>query len=213
MNFKTCKLCKKNLSIDSFWKNPSIKDGYFNKCKICAAKIRNINVLKEQKYLNDNLWTCSTCNITLPLTIENFHKRNDSSTGFQHRCKKCVMKDPLRYNRYSDSENLQLYIKDILNGIKSRSRTKNLKFELTVEFLIDMFNNQNGECAISKEKMTYIRSKGRIQTNISVDKINPSLGYTKDNVQLLCVIINIMKSNLSMSELKHFCNLILKHND
>jgi hypothetical protein len=93
MKNKICKLCKKKLSINNFWKNPSVKDGFFNKCKICATKIKDINALKKQNYLENNLWTCSTCNITLFLIKENFYKRINSKTGFQHRCKKCLHKD------------------------------------------------------------------------------------------------------------------------
>lgn len=30
----------------------------------------------------------------------------------------------------------------------------------------------------------------RPNTNVSVDRINPNLGYTKDNIQFICMAVN-----------------------
>lgn len=49
---------------------------------------------------------------------------------------------------------------------------------------------------------------GRTPTNISIDKINRNLGYTKDNVQLVCMACNQMKSDLSDDMLYFFCKQI-----
>jgi hypothetical protein len=209
---KICKLCKEELTIDNFWKNPSVKDGYFNKCKKCATKVKDINATKKQQHLEDNLWTCSTCNITLPLTTDNFHRRNDSATGFQHRCKKCLHKDPARYTRLINKDDLLYYLKDRYFGAKNRSIKKNILFDLTVEFLENLWNNQEGLCAISKIEMTHSILQGKLRTNASIDKINPELGYTQDNVQLVCNTVNMMKSDMSMGELINFCTLIINNN-
>ena len=213
IEFKVCKLCKEELSINNFWKNPSNKDGYFGKCKVCATKTKDINALKKQKYLEDNLWTCSTCNITFPLTKENFHKRNDSDTGFQHRCKKCLEKDPTRVNRLIKKDDLDLFIKDRFHGARSRSIKKGIEFELTLEYLKDLWNIQNGLCAITKIKMTHTILEGKLKTNLSIDKVDPALGYTKDNIQLVCNIVNVMKSNMSIENLMYFCKLIIQENE
>ena len=213
IDYKICKLCKEKLSINNFWKNPSIKDGFFNKCKICANKVKDINALKKQKYLQNNLWTCLTCDITLPLTKDNFYKRNDSKTGFQNRCKKCLQKDPTRVNRLIKKDDLDLFIKDRFYGAKNRSIKKGIKFELTLDFLKDLWKIQNGLCAITKIKMTHTILEGKLKTNLSIDKINPTLGYTKDNIQLICNIINIMKSDMSIKDLIYFSKLIIQENE
>lgn len=208
---KVCKLCKEELSIDNFWKNPSIKDGHFNKCKKCAEKVKDINARKKQQYLEDNLWTCSTCNLTLPLNSDNFYKRNDSVTGFQHRCKKCLQKDPSKYSRLINKDDLLYYLKDRYFGAKNRSLKKNIRFDLTIEFLEELWNIQKGLCAISKIPMTHSILQGKLRTNASIDKINPELGYTQDNVQLVCNTVNMMKGDMSMSELINFCKLIINN--
>jgi hypothetical protein len=210
---KICKLCNKDLHITNFWKNPSVKDGYFNKCKVCANKVKDINAIKKQEYLQDNLWTCPICGITLSLITDNFYKRNDSATGFQNRCKKCSQKDPTKVNRLIQKDNLEYYLKDRFHGAKNRAIKKQVIFNLTLDYLLELWNKQKGLCQLTKIKMTHTILEGKLSTNASIDKINPLLGYTKDNVQLVCNRANMMKSNISIEELKYFCNLILQNND
>lgn len=58
--------------------------------------------------------------------------------------------------------------------------------------------------------MTYALDNGRTFTNVSIDRINSNLGYKKDNIQLVCMAVNQMKSDLSIQELYMFCEAILK---
>ena len=213
MKTKTCKLCKEELSIDNFWKNPSIKDGHFNKCKSCATKVKDINALKKQKYLNNNLWTCSGCNKTLPLTTENFYKRSSSDTGFQNRCKSCLKKDPSRYDRLIKKDDLDYYLKDRFFGAKNRAKAKNISFNLTLDYLKELWNIQEGKCAISKVEMSHTILEGKLDINASIDKIDPSKGYTIGNIQFVCNRVNMMKSDMSIDNLIYFCKLIINNNE
>ena len=83
--------------------------------------------------------------------------------------------------------------------------------ELTIDFLDRLYQKQLGKCALSGREMTFIAGKGRVSTNISIDQIIPSLGYTQDNVQLVCAFANILKGSLMMDELYLFCEEILKN--
>jgi len=208
MKNKICKLCKKKLSINNFWKNPSVKDGFFNKCKICATKIKDINALKKQNYLENNLWTCSTCNITLFLIKENFYKRINSKTGFQHRCKKCLHKDKSRTSRKINYSDLDLFLKDIFNLSKYRSKKLNRENNISVTFLKNLWESQKGLCALTGLKMEHSINKGKLFNNISIDRINSFNGYTENNVQLVCSVVNRMKSNLSLEQFYNVCKLI-----
>ena len=213
MESKTCKLCREELPISNFWRNPNIKDGYFNKCKVCATKVKDLNVLKKQLYIDQNLWTCSTCNETLPLSIEFFYRRVDSETGFQHRCKKCLKKDPNRYDRLIKKDDLVYYLKDRITGAKFRSKKRNLQFSITVDSLLKLWEEQEGFCKLTGLKMSHSILEGKIKTNLSIDRINPNLGYVENNVQLVCNAANVMKSNMSTEELIDLCKLIIEKNN
>jgi hypothetical protein len=208
---KVCKLCKQELLIENFWKNPDIKDGYYNKCKSCARKTSEINAIKNQKFIEQNLWTCSKCNITLELNSKNFHRRMDSKTGFQHRCKKCLHSDKARTTRKIKHSDLDLFLKDIVYLAKHRSKKSNRENDLSLDFLKQLWNKQKGLCALTGLTMQHSIGKGKLFNNLSIDRIDSSKGYTKDNVQLVCSVVNRIKSDLSLEELYNVCKLIINN--
>lgn len=59
--------------------------------------------------------------------------------------------------------------------------------------------------------MTYLAGNGRVATNISIDRINSSLGYVRGNVQFVCDVVNRMKQDLSQVELVLWCRRVLEH--
>lgn len=93
-------------------------------------------------------------------------------------------------------------------GLLNKKRRR--EFGLTIEFLLSLFEGQKGLCAISKIPMTWDVSGGKIKTNISLDRIDPSRGYERDNCQLVCFIVNMMKFTLTMEEFRDWCYKVLK---
>lgn len=96
------------------------------------------------------------------------------------------------------------------HGAKDRAISQNLEFNITTDYLRYLWNKQEGKCALSNLDMTFIFNSGRISTNISIDKIVPSKGYTMGNIQLVCMACNQIKSDLSESEMYNFCKNIVE---
>lgn len=86
---------------------------------------------------------------------------------------------------------------------------------LTVQFMLDLLEKQDGKCAITKQQLTFIKiqGNGRVNTNASIDQIKPAAGYTEDNVQIVCDIVNRMKIDMDMEELMFWCQSILTHSE
>ncbi|MEI6186869.1 MAG: hypothetical protein WCP46_00005 [Alphaproteobacteria bacterium] len=76
----------------------------------------------------------------------------------------------------------------------------------------DLWDKQNGVCAISGINMTFEMDNGRVYTNLSVDRKDSNIGYIKDNIHLVCMAVNQMKSDLTLNELLYFCESIIKNN-
>jgi hypothetical protein len=57
--------------------------------------------------------------------------------------------------------------------------------------VLELYHRQDGRCAISLIKMVCDHNK---PNSISIDRIDSSHGYTKDNIQLLALFVNIGKS-------------------
>ena len=84
------------------------------------------------------------------------------------------------------------------------------KDKLTRDVLLLLLKEQNHLCALTKLPLTCELSNGVISlTNASIDRINPGSEYTKENIRLVCRIVNIMKWNMSDEELFIWCQRIL----
>jgi len=64
------------------------------------------------------------------------------------------------------------------------------------DFLYNLYNKQNGLCALSNLKMTNKRNDLR---SISIDRIDSNQPYVKSNIQLVCKWVNLAK-NISANE-------------
>ena len=76
-----------------------------------------------------------------------------------------------------------------------------------------LYDKQEGLCRYSGLPMTFIKDgTGYHLTNISIDRIDNSIGYTEDNVCLVCLAVNMMKYTLDLNELVDWCKLIASNN-
>ena len=93
-----------------------------------------------------------------------------------------------------------------------RACKKGLDFDLTPEYLMELYNKQNGRCYYSGIKME-IALKGYIDnTNtLSIDRVDSSKGYIKENIVLCCDSVNTMKMKLKVSDFLNICKEIVKY--
>ena len=57
------------------------------------------------------------------------------------------------------------------------------------------------------------KNKGKVNTNVSLDRIDNSKGYVKGNVQVISALANKLKSNCSIETLVSFAKGVLKTHD
>ena len=74
-------------------------------------------------------------------------------------------------------------------------------------------DSRHGLCAISAIPMSRILGKGSVNTNASIDRIDPNKGYEPGNVQLVCRIVNVMKLDMNMDEFVSMCRKIVENVD
>jgi hypothetical protein len=79
-----------------------------------------------------------------------------------------------------------------------------------MEDVLDILESQEGKCALTGVKLTFKRERGiKLKTNASIDRIVPGGPYIKENVRLVCSIVNKMRLDMTDEELKYWCSLIL----
>lgn len=160
----------------------------------------------------DGLIFCNKCHTYK--RAEEFDLCSDKTyrNGRDSRCKACKKEQYLkRKEQNRGKKDLNRPLLERWHGMKDRASRKNIPFNVSLEDLHNLWIAQKGLCAISNIPMTFIFNNGRTFTNVSVDQINPHLGYTKENIQLVCMAVNQMKSDMSLEELYMFCESILKN--
>lgn len=83
---------------------------------------------------------------------------------------------------------------------KTPSRvSKGMTSDLTIDQVMEVYEAQGGMCAITGVELTH--SKHTPQTNASIDRIDADRGYERDNIRLVCAVVNIMRNRLTDEEL------------
>lgn len=102
-------------------------------------------------------------------------------------------------------------------SIKSGAIRRNISFEVSPEFLWELFEKQNRKCALTG---TTLVLENKIKNNnvdwdvitASLDRKDNSKGYTEDNVWWVHKTVNRLKNNYSLEELLYWSRLLLdKH--
>ena len=98
--------------------------------------------------------------------------------------------------------------------LRKSALSRDYEFNLTIEFLWELFEKQNKLCAISGVPISLFPDSNRSRSQTaSVDRIDSSKGYTIDNVQWVHKRINRLKNILNTDELVFWADRICKIND
>lgn len=209
-NYRICNCCgiKFPLTREYFKRNVSHdKDCFHKKCRSCEIEERRLIEWKDGKLL------CHKCKEFKPETC--FTQNNSKNKTRNNRkliCRECDAKRQKNLDiNLPDDKKLIKCLRFRFLGAKDRATKHNIQFNLDLDFLIDLWNKQNGLCSLSGIKMTFELRMGRTPTNLSIDRKDKNLGYTKDNIQLVCMVCNQIKSDLSEYEMYNFCKKIVEH--
>ncbi len=77
---------------------------------------------------------------------------------------------------------------------------RKIEFDLTIEYLWELFLKQNRTCAISGEPLMFDTKKKLCDATASLDRIDSMGGYVVGNVQWVHKDVNYMKTYLSMKD-------------
>lgn len=182
---------------------------------------------------------CKDCNIELEKIKENFsiqkHKRRNKKRGeyvveyFSSYCKACEkvrvkavnLKKREEYNRrrnnkYKSDSRYKEHTrklkresarknpeKGMVSRAKKRALSKGYEFDITKE---DIYIPK--VCPLLDIPLV-LGTKGNYAASPSIDRIDPTKGYTKDNIWVISSKANTMKSNASSKELATFARNIL----
>jgi hypothetical protein len=187
-------------------------NGRTKSCRSCAAHSRGKQIKIGDKYKHwtvignpkisecqNVLWECQ-CDCGTIRWIQGSELTNPNKC-FQ--CQKCaaIKRGDLQAKKNGKIGDLTLtrYTK-----LKRSAEIRNIKFEVSIEYLWNLFESQKQICAITGD---YIKSINEA----SLDRIDSNSDYTENNVQWVTYQANISKHTMTMNELYEFCKKVLNH--
>jgi uncharacterized Zn finger protein (UPF0148 family) len=89
--------------------------------------------------------------------------------------------------------------------LKLGADRRGLSFEITIQDIQKVYEQQDKICSFSGIPLLF-------GLNASIDRIDSSKGYTKDNIQIVHKTLNMMKRDLPNDEFLLWCKFVYKHN-
>lgn len=150
---------------------------------------------KWKEIENKGIMKCRICNFEKSLDC--FQKGVRKYNTWNTKCNDCRnIKRATNRKEWSKNAHIDEILEELLKSAKRRGKQKErYNCSITLEELKEIYIKQSGKCYISGRKMkTDVGSPDRV----SIDRIDSSKGYTKDNVGLACIQINIMKLDIPL---------------
>lgn len=97
-----------------------------------------------------------------------------------------------------------------LNNIKNNASTRKIPFDLSGEYLWNLYLSQNRKCALSGLEIGFIACR---KGNASLDRIDSSKPYIEGNVQWVHTNINYAKQSLSNEDFIALCKNVVDWNN
>jgi len=176
-----CTRCKVLKSSSQFSKHPLHEKILYKNCISCTEKQK----IYRQQHKDES-----------KLARQTYYKNN----------KEKIIK--VRQKRFNTSHGR---LSHLLSNIKNRSEPHN--YDLDIDFLISLIEKQDGKCALTNIEMTFLNnSNHRVDPfMISVDRINPTIGYFKSNVRLVCIAVNYALNEFGEDTFRKICEAYLSY--
>lgn len=204
---KKCSRCGLVKSHKEFQANRSSPDGKRPDCKLCcsaaarAARERDKERIKARK--------------------QAYYQRNKERVMEQHR--EYLAKNPGRSRDYYDEyrkknrERIAAWWKKTPRGRFSVLLTLALKRRptespITISELMDLWVSQKGRCAVTGIEMAW-RQGETLPNSMSIDRIDNSIGYSKDNIRLVCYQVNTFRGRWSDEQMLEMAKAIVAHSE
>lgn len=171
-------------------------------CRECRIDYRAKTLPDDAVYKNsDGKWCskCPSCNAEQAYTRMD-HAKTSHSSGW--RCKSCAASEKAFASAATG------FVGNIRVGwfkkFEKSAAFRNLRWQLSIEFLNSLWTKQAGRCALSGVELNNAYGT----ETVSIDRIDNDRGYEEDNVQLIHKALNLMKRDMPDDEFVAWCRLV-----
>ncbi len=163
--------------------------------KIGRWTVLNGEVIVQREAMIEVICDCGNKKMVSAYTLA-----KGSSTG----CKVCQNKN------YSGSNNPNwsggnFIGSSLFTRIKRNAKIREIPFRIKMNHIEKLFDEQGGKCALTALPISFT------DNTASLDRIDSSKGYIKDNVQWVHKDVNRMKNEYDMNYFLNMCKLIVEN--
>ena len=160
--------------------------------------------MKEYKRQQIKRKSLPFCSNTCTVIYKNLHK---SSTDYEN-LPQCKNLRNFAGNKKDEYSSFRIFI----NLCNQRKKATGINVDIDIKYLKELWETQNGKCPYTGLQMIIPQTTKEYQKihsleKASIDRIDPSKGYIKGNVEFVCMFINFAKSSYSKEQM---INLISK---
>ena len=103
-----------------------------------------------------------------------------------------------------------------VSSLRQGARTRGVLFAIDKDDVIEQWIAQEGKCALTGMELNWKETGGSVRghrsvTVPSVDRIDSHANYTKDNIQIVSAVVNVMKNELSERLFLSLCGKVVAH--
>lgn len=184
--------------------SPGIKMGeYSTRIDMTGRKIGRLTPLYPERVGKKTLyWHClCDCGNTKMVLGSSLRNGETRSCG-------CLRKEIAHKRMWGGYEDLS---RTYFNTIEYGANERGHEFSVTIEEMWDLYVSQGKKCALTGLNIVMAKKHNYKEQTASLDRIDSSKGYTKNNIQWVHKKINMMKRDLTDYEFINWCGLVYNH--
>lgn len=196
----SCPICGRERLVTPHTAYCQTREGINRSCRSCATKGKIKKRFGDGPRGTEPIDVqCSGCGKVRRITVAT-HRRNER-VGI-NKCQVCANAERGREKVFLDGRHIPgCFYRDW----RCSGLARKLAWTVTLEDLDRLWESQQGLCALSGLPLQVVKGD---RHRVSLDRIDSRGGYTLNNVQLLCAVVNVMKLDLGQSEFVTLCKVI-----
>lgn len=198
---KICGQCKVGKPLDEYHRNAASKDGRTSDCKECAkARARAWSAAnRDRANKKSREWQQANRPRRKQYMKDYYAAHRDELIAANikwNRDHPDVVRAVNAEYRKRVRENRDVKLKQVIQTARANARRRGFKCDMTVELLDTFIKIQNERCALTGIPFDYsCDDEMRVRPFApSLDRRDNALGYTFDNVQVTCAMVNRAKN-------------------
>lgn len=181
------------------------------KLNVIGVKYGKLTIISEHSKTRSGhyRYTCQCeCGNTTNVLLTHLRQGNTSSCG----CDRPIGETHTLWNGIGEMSGDYWYNHIVRSASGNKGTRRPLELSITKEYAWNLFLKQNKRCALSGIELKFPTKNKDRSYNISMDRIDSSLGYIEGNVQWVHKDVNFMKRTYSQEYFIGLCKLIAENN-